>query len=146
MGFVINHVGQCVTDVDRSRRFYEDVLGFEFWREIAPPDEMTAQLIDLEPPLGVRAIYLRRDEFVLELIHYSEAGSHAPASPRVMNELGLTHLSVSVDDIAATAAKAVECGGGVLEQTNVGLAVMIRDPDGQLIELLPMAYRDSLSG
>ena len=63
-----------------------------------------------------------------------------------MNELGLTHLSVSVDDIAATAAKAVECGGGVLEQTNVGLAVMIRDPDGQLIELLPMAYRDSLSG
>ena len=76
MGFVINHVGQCVTDVDRSRRFYEDVLGFEFWREIAPPDEMTAQLIDLEPPLGVRAVYLRRDEFVLELIHYSEAGSH----------------------------------------------------------------------
>ena len=54
MGFVINHVGQCVTDVDRSRRFYEEVLGFEFWREIAPPDEMTAQLIDLAPPLGVR--------------------------------------------------------------------------------------------
>jgi lactoylglutathione lyase len=146
MGFVINHVGQCVTDVDRSRRFYEEVLGFEFWREIAPPDAMTAQLIDLEPPLGVRAVYLRRDEFVLELIQYSEAGSHAPASPRVMNELGLTHLSVSVDDITATAAKAVECGGDVLEQTNVGLAVMIRDPDGQLVELLPMAYRDSLSG
>ncbi len=64
-----------------------------------------------------------------------------------MNEIGLTHLSVSVDDIDATAAKAVECGGSVLEQTNLGgLAVMIRDPDGQLLELLPMAYRDSLAG
>jgi lactoylglutathione lyase len=53
---------------------------------------------------------------------------------------------VSVDDIDATAAKAVEFGGSVLEQTNVGAAVMIRDPDGQLLELLPMTYRDSLAG
>jgi hypothetical protein len=32
----------------------------------------------------------------------------------------------------------------VLEQTHVGAAVMIRDPDGQLIEILPMGYRASL--
>ena len=63
-----------------------------------------------------------------------------------MNEIGLTHISVSVDDIDATAAKAVELGGSVLEQTNVGAAVMIRDPDGQLLELLPMTYRDGLAG
>jgi predicted enzyme related to lactoylglutathione lyase len=61
-----------------------------------------------------------------------------------MNELGLTHISVSVEDIDATAAKAVEHGGSVLPQTHVGAAVMIRDPDGQLLELLPMSYRESL--
>jgi predicted enzyme related to lactoylglutathione lyase len=61
-----------------------------------------------------------------------------------MNEIGLTHVSMSVDDIDATAAKAVDYGGSVLEQTNVGAAVMIRDPDGQLIELLPMGYRERL--
>jgi len=146
MSSVINHLGQCVTDGARSRRFYEEVLDFEFWREIEPPDEMTAKLIDVEPPIGVKVVYLRRDGFVLELMHYTAAGAQAPAHPRVMNELGLTHVSVSVDDINATAAKAVEFGGSVLEHTNVGAAVMIRDPDGQLIELLPMAYRDSLSG
>jgi lactoylglutathione lyase len=143
---VINHVGLCVTDVARTRRFYEEVLGFEYWREFSPPDEMTAKLVELPPPLGVTAVYLRRGEFVLELMYFAEAGAHAPARPRVMNEIGLTHISVSVDDIDATAAKAVECGGSVLEQTNVGAAVMIRDPDGQLLELLPMAYRDSLTG
>src|SRR5436190_16383106 len=146
MGFVINHVGLCVADVERSRRFYEEVLGFEYWREIEPPDEMVAKLIDLEPPIGVTAVYLRRGDFVLELMHYADAGAHPPARARVMNELGLTHLSVSVDDIDATAAKAVEYGGCVLEQTHVGLAVMVRDPDGQLLELLPMTYRDGLSG
>jgi lactoylglutathione lyase len=144
---VINHIGLCVTDVTRTRRFYEEVLGFEYWRDLEPPDEMTSKLIDLPPPIGVKAVYLRRGDFVLELMYFAEAGAHAPARPRVMNEIGLTHLSVSVDDIDATAAKAVECGGSVLEQTNVGgLAVMIRDPDGQLLELLPMAYRDSLGG
>jgi lactoylglutathione lyase len=146
MGFVINHIGLCVTEIARSRRFYEEVLGFQYWREITPPDEMVSALIDLEPPVGVTAVYLRRDDFVLELMHYADAGAHPPERPRVMNEVGLTHLSVSVDDIDATAAQAVEYGGSVLEHTHVGLAVMIRDPDGQLVELLPMAYRDSLSG
>ena len=143
---VINHLGLCVTDVARTRRFYEEVLGFEFWREFEPARRDDRQAVDLSPPLGVTAVYLRRGEFVLELMYYAEAGAHAPARPRVMNEIGLTHISVSVDDIDATAAKAVECGGSVLEQTNVGAAVMIRDPDGQLLELLPMGYRDSLPG
>jgi lactoylglutathione lyase len=146
MSPVFNHVGICVTDLARSRRFYEEVLGFEYWREVEPPDAMVAKLIDLEPPIGVTAVYLRHDAFVLELMRYADAGAHPPASPRVMNEIGLTHISVSVDDIDATAARAVEFGGSVLEQTNVGAAVMIRDPDGQLLELLPMTYRDGLAG
>ena len=59
MGSVFNHVGHCVTDVDRSRRFYEDVLGFEFWREFDAPDEMTAQLLGLPEPVGLKAVYLQ---------------------------------------------------------------------------------------
>jgi catechol 2,3-dioxygenase-like lactoylglutathione lyase family enzyme len=141
---VFNHVGHCVADVDRSRRFYEEVLGFELWREFDAPDEMTAQLLDLPAPVGLRAVYLRQGEFVLELLGYRDAGTTPAPRPRVMNEIGLTHISVSVDDIDATVAKAVEYGGTVLEQTHVGLAVMIRDPDGQLLELLTMTYRDNL--
>lgn len=144
MGSVFNHVGHCVNDVERSRRFYEEVLGFDFWREFDAPDAMTAPLLGLPEPVGLKAVYLRQGEFVLELLYYAEAGANPPPVPRVMNELGLTHLSVSVDDIDATAAKAVDYGGSVLEATHVGAAVMIRDPDGQLIELLPMAFRDSL--
>jgi len=143
VGSVFNHVGHCVSDVDRARRFYEEVLGFEFWREYEAPEEMTGQLLRLPPPVGLKAVYLRQGGFVLELLAYSGAGTN-PFRERVMNDIGLTHISVSVDDIDATAARAVEYGGSVLDDTNIGAAVMIRDPEGQLIELLPMAYHDSL--
>ena len=139
-----NHTGQVVTDLERSKRFYQEVLGFRFWYEITPPDDMTAKLSCLEPPLGVTASYLVRDGFVLELMHYSVPGAIAPYRPRTMNEPGLTHLSISVDDVRATAEKAVEYGGEIIEESDVGLALFIRDPDGQLLELLPVTYRSNL--
>ncbi len=143
MASVFNHVGHCVSDLGRARRFYEELLGFEFWREVRPPDDATAPLMRLPAPLGLAACYLRLDGFVLELLHYADAATLPPRT-RPMNEPGLTHLSVCVDDLAATCARVPEYGGEVLADTDIGAAVMIRDPDGQLVELLPIAYRASL--
>jgi catechol 2,3-dioxygenase-like lactoylglutathione lyase family enzyme len=140
-----NHVGQCVTDLDRARRFYTDVLGFEVEREIHPPDDLSARLLRIEPPLGMTACYLRRDGFVLELLHFDRP-ANPPYRARVVNEPGLTHVSVSVDDVDATLARVAEHGGEVLDDTNIGLGVFVRDPDGQLVEILPMAYREKLDG
>ena len=44
---VFNHVGLCVADRKRSRRFYEGLLGFQFWWELELPDEGTAALLQL---------------------------------------------------------------------------------------------------
>jgi catechol 2,3-dioxygenase-like lactoylglutathione lyase family enzyme len=139
-----NHTGHVVTDLERSKRFYQEVFGFRSWYEINPPDEPTAQLSGLTPPLGVTASYLVLDGFVLELMHYAADGATAPYRARTMNEPGLTHLSISVDDVHAAAERAVEYGGQLLEDTDVGMALFLRDPDGQLIELLPVTYRDRL--
>ena len=139
-----NHTGQVVTDLERSKRFYQEVFGFKFWYEIQPPDEATAKLSSLKPPLGMTASYLTLDGFVLELMHYSAEGAAPPFRARTMNEPGLTHLSISVDDVRATAEKAVEYDATIIEESDLGHALFIRDPDGQLLELLPTAYRDRL--
>lgn len=139
-----NHTGQVVTDLDRSKRFYQEVLGFAFWYEVTPPDDPTAKLTGLEPPLGMTASYLTLDGFVLELIQFAAPGATAAFSARRMNEPGLTHLSISVDNVRATAAKAAEYGGRIVEETDIGNAVFIRDPDGQLLELLPSGYQTRL--
>ena len=34
----------------------------------------------------------------------------------------------------------VECGGEIVETSDLGVALMVRDPDGQLIELLRAEY------
>jgi catechol 2,3-dioxygenase-like lactoylglutathione lyase family enzyme len=135
-----NHVGLCVTDLQRSRRFYEEVLGFVFLYEGKPPDDPTDKLLQIEPPVGLTAQYFRLDGVVLELLHYDRPGNPS-AAERVMNEPGLTHLSVSVEDIARSLERVVELGGSVIGDTNIPMAVMVRDPDGQLIELLSMDYR-----
>jgi lactoylglutathione lyase len=141
---VYNHTGQVVTDLERSKRFYQEVLGFKSWYEVRPPDGLTAKLSSLQPPLGVRASYLTLDGFVLELIHYSVPGVVAAYRKRVANDPGLTHISVSVDDVAATARKAVEYGGEIIADSDVGVGMFIRDPDGQLLELLQSSFRTRL--
>jgi catechol 2,3-dioxygenase-like lactoylglutathione lyase family enzyme len=136
-----NHVGHCVTDLARSRRFYEELLGFTHQRDLQVPDQATAKLLRVPAPVGLTAVYLERDGFVLELLRFDREGN-APARERTFTEPGLTHLSFSVDDVAATCARVAELGGEVLTDTDLGgMAVMIRDPDGQLLELLPMSYR-----
>jgi catechol 2,3-dioxygenase-like lactoylglutathione lyase family enzyme len=142
-GVVFNHLGQCVSDLGRSKRFYTELLQFTFEREIQPPDALSGKLLRLAPPLGMTACYLRRDGLVLELLHFTDAAVQAH-EPRVMNDLGLTHISVSVDDIDEFLGRVAQYGGTVLADTNIGNGCFITDPDGQLVEILPMSYRRSL--
>jgi catechol 2,3-dioxygenase-like lactoylglutathione lyase family enzyme len=87
------------------------------------------------------ACYLVRDGLTLELLHFAADGQTRPYRARTMNEPGLTHISLSVDDLDATLARVPDFGGEVVPGSHIGAAAFIRDPDGQLVELLPMAYR-----
>ena len=132
---VFNHVGLCVADTARSRRFCEGLLGFTFWWELEPPDEGTDQLLQLNRPIGLRATYLVRDGLVLELLDYSGRQVHA-GSDRVMDQAGLTHISFSVSDLGDVLEKVGHFGGAVVDGTASAGSAMVRDPDGQLLELL----------
>lgn len=132
---VFNHVGLCVADTARSRRFYEGLLDFAYWWELAPPDEGTGQLLQLNTPIGLHATYLVRDGLVLELLAYSHRLLRA-GSERVLDQVGLTHLSLSVSDLATVLAQVEDFGGSVVVGSVSDQSAMIRDPDGQLLELL----------
>jgi lactoylglutathione lyase len=140
---VYNHVGLVVGDLERSKQFYEQVLGFRVWYEDAPVDAAVAKLLGLTPPLGAKPCYLTLGECFLELIYFSAPTAQVTQRRRSMDEIGLSHLSISVDDIRATAGRAVEFGGEIVESSDLGLALLIRDPDGQLVELLSMDYPKS---
>ena len=66
-------------------------------------------------PIGLHATYLVRDGLVLELLAYSHRVLRA-GSDRVMDQVGLTHLSLSVSDLGAALARVEEFGGSVVEE------------------------------
>lgn len=141
---VFNHVGLCVSSIARSRAFYEKALGFSYWWELKNlSDDATAPLLQLDRPVGLNATYLVRDGLVLELLEYVPERLEA-WRPRSMAEPGLTHLSVSVKDLDETIQAIRHEGGSVIDATRAEGAVMVRDPDGQLIELLTLRWRESL--
>lgn len=132
---VFNHVGLYVTDRASSRRFYEELLGFKFWWELDPPEEPTAKLLQLDQPVRLHATYLVHNGLVLELLDYS-GDRPRQAADRLLDQLGLTHISLSVSDLATILRKVPDFGGSVVAETVAADSAMIRDPDGQLLELV----------
>jgi catechol 2,3-dioxygenase-like lactoylglutathione lyase family enzyme len=130
-----NWIGLAVTDLARSRRFYEELLGFTYQRQLVPTDEGTSKICRVPSPTNLTAVYLVLDGFCLELLYWDRPGNPA-AAEHPMNQPGLTHISIAVDDIGAVVAKVPEYGGTVLDETDVGPAICILDPDGQVVELL----------
>lgn len=130
-------MGHHVADLERAIAFYRSVFGFEELTRLEVPDAAASTLLSVPEPVGLTAVYLGLGGVVLELLHLDRPGNE-PARERRFTEPGLTHLSFTVDDLAETCAAVRAHGGTVLEDTDVGgFAVMVRDPDGQLLELLP---------
>jgi glyoxylase I family protein len=136
----LTHIGVCVSDMERSKHFYCDVLGFRYVRELRVEGEPSNTLLRLND-VKVHAVYIERDGFELELLHYESPRSLKPAPAHAMNDLGFTHLSIQVPDIEESMGALEAAGVEVIRATfikmgGVGVAVFARDPDGLLIELV----------
>ena len=144
-----NHLGHTVADIARARRFYEGALGFKFWWDLACPDELSSRVLQVPPPVGLTATYLWRPDLVLNLMHFGAPGAARAWRERRLNEPGYTHIALSVDDLPAALARVEECGGRVIgdsmgPESAWGQAIFVRDPDGQLVELVTWGWRDKL--
>ena len=135
------HVGLCVSDLARSQRFYTEAFGFTFDRELRLPSAHIDALLQIAPKAGIRAVYLRLGAFTLELMGFDPPGARG-AAERVFNQTGLTHLALAVEDPGATAARCEALGGSIF--SDVGQAAVVRDPDGQLVELTRLAFYDQI--
>jgi glyoxylase I family protein len=137
----MTHIGVCVTDLERSTRFYRDLLGFAYRSELRVQGEPSDTLLRLRG-VDLQAVYLERDGTRLELLHYASPGAVGDGAPRPMNGRGLTHLSLRVDSVAETVAALRAAGAQILADTRIDIpdfgaaAIFVADPDGTLIELV----------
>ncbi|HUY21418.1 MAG TPA: VOC family protein [Acidimicrobiales bacterium] len=142
MGVTLSHLGICVSDLDRSVRFYCDGLGFELVQSHTVGDEF-GRLMELEDVV-LQSRFVRRDGVSVELLHFDSPGTSGEPVRRPMNQLGITHLSLRVDDLDDVAATIESFGGTVLTGTRTTFGstdasldfVYCTDPDGVRIELM----------
>lgn len=133
----ISHIGVCVSDTDRSIRFYTEALGFKLSHSVdaGKPFHLLAEL----PEMKLRATFLQRDGLTIELLDYKVPGIVGPAERRPMNQLGLTHLALFVDNVDTATARIEKNGGRVYPHTRVntpaGDMIYCTDPDGIRLEL-----------
>jgi catechol 2,3-dioxygenase-like lactoylglutathione lyase family enzyme len=115
----VHHISFAVRDLARSQHFYEEILGLE--------------LIE-RPDLGLPGVWYRAGNAEVHLIATPEGvavGSAPPSLTPLAN-----HQAFAVDDYAKTLdfleAREVE----VLRTTPEAGQLWIRDPDGNVIELI----------
>jgi catechol 2,3-dioxygenase-like lactoylglutathione lyase family enzyme len=137
----VTHVGVCVSDMERSIRFYRDLLGFQYLSRIHLVGEPSDTLLALKGT-DVHSAFLERDGVRLELIWFVSPVASPFEPPRRMNHLGFTHLSLRVTELDEMVERLRAQGVRVLDHTRIDIpvrgsaAVMITDPDGLWIELV----------
>lgn len=130
----LGHIVLYVRDLERSRRFYRDVLG---WREITPGGRGPRERSEGGLQFPAAAFSSGRTHHELLLI---EVGPQAAPVPRG-RRLGLYHFGLKIgetdDELRAARDRLVEAGARIVGATDHGVthSLYIEDPDGNEIEL-----------
>ena len=97
MATTFSHFGICVSDLDRSLRFYCDGLGFTQaeQHQIGPDFAVLMELDDVE----LTSQFIRKGDTTIELLAFVVPSPEGDPVRRAINHLGLTHLSFRVDDL-----------------------------------------------
>ena len=130
----IHHLRLTVTDLERSREFYTQLLGFEVAVESPPPDDPSAAETF---KILFGGIVMARGNLIMGLRPMAAAGDHF--NP---DRVGLDHLSFSVpsrDDLEQAMRLFDERGvahGQITSLPSFGIDVLpFEDPDGVQLEL-----------
>jgi catechol 2,3-dioxygenase-like lactoylglutathione lyase family enzyme len=136
-----SHIGLCVTDLERSMRFYCDGLGCEPAERYELDGTQLpglAEALEVGAPASVVSQMITHGALRIELIEWrTPPAEGTPSSHR--NQVGLTHLSFFVDEIDAAAERLVEHGGRLLEGTRQSPGIdllFVADPDGTRVEVM----------
>jgi catechol 2,3-dioxygenase-like lactoylglutathione lyase family enzyme len=144
------HLAVTVPDLEKSVRFYTEVLGFVAAPDVFrgggpdhPADGRLNGLADLGENPRLVGRFLCKGTFFLELVQL-ETGEYGPQ--RIpMKHYAYEHLAFRVDDVEKTLKLAEQFGGTVLPKRRVSVATTVdvpitiafcTDPSGNELEII----------
>ncbi len=144
-----NHTSFTVADMDRSVRFWTEMLGFKA-ASVSPREGSWQEQVTGVAGASLMVAHLHGHGHHIEFIQYL-AGAAKGAAPQP-SLAGAAHVCLEVDDMEQTWMELLAAGAtaqGKIALVNTGTAngcraAYIRDPNGIIIELLELKLADTL--
>lgn len=146
----IHHTAISTSDIERSLRFYRDLLGFEemFKLNWEVGDKTLDDITGLTDS-SARVVMLKAANACVELFEYATPAPRPAEERRPVCDHGITHLCLQVSDIDGEYAR-LTAAGMVFHcpPQSVGDSLRVtygRDPDGNVVELLEVIGESEMS-
>jgi catechol 2,3-dioxygenase-like lactoylglutathione lyase family enzyme len=134
----LGHVGLGVSNLERSLKFYRDVMGMEVLMKLNITDDRIARVIGI-PAAQCRIVHLKLGDGILELFEYSNPIGINRAKDMRQCDYGLIHLGFEINEFHKHVEQFKEIGlqflGEPVEFRPGVWVVYLRGPDGEVIEL-----------
>ena len=144
----ISHIAVCVADLDRSLKFYRDLLGLTVrlhtTQEMARrPGAESAEMYQAPRESRTVANVWFDDPETTQpfLVLTSHPGSQVEGAPIKLDQIGISHISFGVENVREFAAELMAKGvslAGTLDDFTDDQGVMrtffVYDPDGILVQ------------
>ena len=136
----IRHTGIVVSDMQRSLRFYRDLLGMEVWADFKDNSQIVQDVTNV-PGANIRMVKLKAaDGMSIELLQYLSHPQDVP-KPVEACDVGCNHVALQVDDLDALHEHLTSEGIRFHSPPNVlsdggAKVTYCRDPEGVIIELV----------
>jgi glyoxylase I family protein len=140
-----DHTGITVSDIERSLRFWRDVLGFELSHRAHQKGELAEQITGV-PGAEILIAVVKARGHKIELLEYRAPADRRERSDLRPCDLGHVHVALTVDNldavletISASGWKAAGEPQTLTVGPNAGRRVIyVHDPDGTTIEFMQM--------
>ena len=143
----VTHIGVCVRDMEKSLRFYRDALGMKVIGEkitdITEGGTQTARLENYKHERNTRhwVSLSYGDDATPTLTLTSHPGEAPDGQPILLDQVGISHKSFGVADVASLADELVAKGIQLARSresytgpTGEIRSIYVRDPDGVLVQ------------
>ena len=137
----IRHTGLVVRDLERSLKFYKDLLGLSIWKRAREDGPFIEELVGI-PGVSLEWIKLKTgDDSLVELLQYHSHPDQTPIKNSASNQAGCSHVALTVDNLDQVYLKLCDNGfhcnsAPLLSPDNNAKVLYCHDPDGIILELV----------
>ena len=136
----IRHTGIVVSNLELSKKFYCDLLGFKVQKEMDESGDFINNFSALENVLVTTSKMILENGQMIELLYY-KSHPETPDMSRKINQIGCSHIALTVSNLDDLYNKLLENDiyfNSPPQYSPDGKAkvTFCKDPDGSLIELV----------